>query len=239
MRNVLLTAALSLCLGLGPAHSKELGQPIGWDTLVDVAAQEFEDPYRDLTPEQLEDLIAIARLRSQLAQTTDAAEGHALIKERIAIKAAALTTAGLDVDWLIDQRWIVAERRRSAALSGNAALDGAKVSLAGFLIPAPPLEDGTPTAYLVPERGMCSHMPPPPPNQLLQLRVPEGYEATFLYTPVIVQGKIAMSESKRSVFVVDGPIPMWSAWTMHVETLEEMGRGTPFSNTPLANLKRK
>ena len=174
MRQLILCATFALALAAicGSALNAD---PVKWDALVDAEAQNFDDPYAALTPEQLNDLVTLVRLRARVEWRRSGCPGHCPgSRSGWPSWRLHLAVVGVDVDWLIEQRWVVAERRRAAALAGNQGAGWSqRWKSSGFLIPAPPDDDGVPTAYLVPERGMCSHMPPPPPNQLLQLRLPD------------------------------------------------------------------
>jgi len=190
---------------------------LDWSQLIDESAQDYDDPYRELTPEQLTGVVTVARLREV------AERGEFIDEELLSRETAALAAAGIDVDGMISQRWTVAERREHAATSGNDAVDGREGWLSGFVIPAPPDDDGRPTAYLVPERGMCSHMPPPPPNQLVLLRVPNDWRPQALYEPVRVSGRLSIDPTSRTVPVVDGMVRMRATFSMDVSDIEALG----------------
>ncbi|MEL6208332.1 MAG: DUF3299 domain-containing protein [Pseudomonadota bacterium] len=202
------------------------GEPavLKWSNLVDEAAQQFEDPYRDLALAELSDLVSIVRLQDRLEAGDLDKQARPRVEARIAQKRGALEAAGIDIEWLLEQRWVVAERRERAAMAANPDLDGQVVQIGGYLIPAPPSEDGQETAYLVPERGMCSHTPPPPPNQLLRLIVDEEPQTSWLYAATVVRGTLRMKETRRDMIVVDGLVPMRSSWTLETEALEFVGR---------------
>lgn len=221
IRHPLCVASVVLALALSPAAA---GEPdvVDWNTLIDAEAQDYEDPFREVSLDHLETLASMVRLEEELASGTMEEELRPRMEARAAQRRAELEEAGIDIEWLLEQRWVVADRRRQAAVAVNRALDGQTVEVGGFLIPAPPTEDGLPTAYLVPERGMCSHMPPPPPNQLLQLVLDDLPETTMLYEPVIVAGTLTAEETTREVYVVDGPVPMWSAWTMKADSVSSL-----------------
>jgi len=187
-----------------------------WSDLIDPSAQSYEDPYRDLSYDQIDTLRTVVRLRARLESGEVAAEARPRIETRLAEAEGALVQDGIDADWLISQRWIVAERREAAASAGNPELDGSVVALAGFAIPAPPDEDGTPIAYLVPERGMCSHTPPPPPNQMVRLRLTGDWVPEKMHEPVLVTGQFAIAPSSREMVVVDGFVEMKATFTMMV-----------------------
>lgn len=219
MKSIALCAsvcAAPLLLIASPASSGEAADLV-WSQLIDESAQDYEDPYRHLAPEQLASVANVARLREM------AEKGKVVDEELLSQETASLVAVGIDVDGLIAQRWIVAERRERAATSGNEAVDGREGRLSGFVIPAPPDDDGRPTAYLVPERGMCSHMPPPPPNQMVRLRVPDHWRPRALYEPVRVSGLLSIDPTSRTVPVVDGMVQMRATFTMDVSDIEALG----------------
>ena len=219
MRSIFLCAyvsAVAFLLAASPASAGEVPDR-DWSQLIDESAQDYDDPYRELTPEQLTGVVTVARLR-EMADTDQSVDAELLARE-----TASLAAAGIDIDGLIAQRWIVAERREHAATSGNDAVDGREGWLSGFVIPAPPDDDGRPTAYLVPERGMCSHMPPPPPNQLVLLRMPDHWRPRALYEPVRVSGLLSIDPTTRTVPVVDGMVRMRATFTMDVSDMEALG----------------
>jgi hypothetical protein len=223
MPKPLLNTLAGSCVGVAFVaiawHAPAVGEiaPLDWDQLVDQDAQVFDDPYRELEPGQLVSLVTVARLRQQAEQ------GEAIDEARLERETASLVSAGIDIDALIAQRWEVAKRRERAATSGNPVVDGQEIELAGFVIPAPPDDDGLPTAYLVPERGMCSHMPPPPPNQMVRLRLPNNWQPQTIYEPARFSGRLMIAPSSRTVRVVDGFVPMRTTFTMDVSDVETLG----------------
>jgi len=204
-----LIAALPVAAGEAP-H-------LDWSQLMDQSVQSYDDPYRELARDQLISLVTVARLREK------AERGEFIDEDRLSVETASLTAAGIDVDNLIAQRWVVAERRERAATSGNKEVDGREVMLSGFAIPAPMDDDGTATAYLVAERGMCSHMPPPSPNQMVRLRLPDHWRPQAIYEPVRVSGLLSIAPTTRMVRVVDGLVPMRATFTMNVSSVETPG----------------
>ena len=209
-------SAVVIMLIASPANADEIVH-MDWSRLIDQSVQDYDDPYRDLSQEQLVDFVTVARLREKAEQ------GESIDKEQLSLKTASLTEEGIDVDDLIAQRWIVAERRERAAVSGNQAVDGREVILSGFVIAAPADADGRSTAYLVPERGMCSHTPPPPPNQMVRLRLPNNWRPNAIYQPVRVSGLLSIEPTNRTIQVVDGPVPMHATFSMDVSNIEKLG----------------
>ncbi len=207
-------AALAVIVGANPLYADV--ELIGWADLIDQSVQSYEDPFRDLTYEQIDGLRQVVELESEMEgenPSADAAETLAEVKK-------SLSEQGVDADWLVSQRWIVASRRKLAREAGNPANDGAIIKLGGFVIPTPAAEDGTSMAYLVPERGMCSHVPPPPPNQMVRLRLTNGWKATETYEPVIVTGQIQIQPSDEQMLVVDGFVPLRATFLMDVADVQ-------------------
>ena len=211
-----------------PAHA----DAIDWDDLVDLSAQDFEDPFRDLDYDTLSQLRIVVSKRQQLANDSVELGVRETDQVRLAEAEEALKVANVDVDWLISQRWAVAERRERAARSGNPELNGRTVTLAGFYIPAPLSADGIHMAYLVPKFGMCSHVPPPPPNQLVRLRFPDGVDAHRLYESLRLTGELFIDPSATKIYLVDGMRAMEATWTLEVKNIERLQTaGAPFSRS--------
>ncbi|WP_164658525.1 DUF3299 domain-containing protein [Tropicibacter sp. Alg240-R139] len=213
---------LCLCvLILGAVTANAERRILDWPDLIDETAQHYEDPYRDLSAKQLNALVNVARLQSQLEGAPKADEREALAQSLSDVKAA-FADDGIDADWLIAQRWVVAERRKNAAWAGNPDVDGQTVTLGGYAIPAPADKDGVPTVYLVPERGMCSHMPPPSPNQMVRVRLSGDWRPQTMYEPVRLTGSMSVVATERDVVVVDGPVRMQAAFTMEATAVESL-----------------
>ncbi|MEM9393467.1 MAG: DUF3299 domain-containing protein [Pseudomonadota bacterium] len=222
----------ALGLGLSAHTAQAETQAIGWQDLIDQSVQDFEDPYRGLSYHQLDALRTIVRTRALLEDPALTDEQRSDRQARVDGAVAALAVDGIDADWLIDQRWVVADRRENAAVAVNPAVNGTQVSLVGFAIGAPADDDGTTIIYLVPERGMCSHMPPPNPNQLIRARVQSDWRPDFLHEPVRLTGKVIAEETQHSFFIVDGEVPMRASLIMEVaqvETVQDMRASTGLS----------
>ena len=228
-------AALPLLVTVALAEPSQLA----WDELIDQSVQDFEDPFATLEYENIERLVSIARLRGGIEglPLDDAARAEA--EAEIEVLVGELAKQGYDADWLISQRWVVAERRERAATSGNPALDGLDIVISGYAIPAPPADDGTNVVYLVPERGMCSHMPPPPSNQMIRARLPDGWTPSVMHEPVRLTGVLSIAAAEHTFTIVDGPVAMRSSFMMdvgRVETIEDMNAASQQTNDWAASL---
>ncbi len=85
----------------------------------------------------------------------------------------------------------------NASRALNTALDGVKIDIAGFMVPIKFSGDKVFQFLLVPEAGMCIHVPPPPVNQTILVDMGEGFtEFRSLYEPVVVNGTIRVGENR-------------------------------------------
>jgi hypothetical protein len=209
---------------------------VGFADLPDPAAQDFEDPFRAMGSDNLVELKKVVQLRARLAENDVAPEARPRLAASVAEASAALEAEGYDIDALIGRRWEIAEKRRAAMLAVNPALKGQEVAIAGYLIPAPRDADGTATGYLVSAVGLCSHLPPPPPNQLLRVRLVEATlpERTNLYTPVRVTGTLDAAATDETIFVLDGDVRMISNWTLEARVADLLGPAPSFAKDPAA-----
>jgi hypothetical protein len=221
-KSAFFAATAALAIAAAPGIAAE-ATPVEWSQLPDPAAQEFEDPYRDLAPQQMSDLMSLVRLREELGVEGLAIEERRQLEGRSEKLEAALQAGGIDVEWLLSQRWVVADRRRQAAVGSNGALDGQAVEIAGFLILAPPTDSGEASAYLLPDRGVCNHLPPPPPNQLVRLLMKNAPETGGSCVPAAVRGTLRAEETRYEVIVIDHSLPMWSAWTLEADDVRAVG----------------
>jgi len=220
-----ITGALTVAVSLMAAQAHAEPAPLGWSNLIDQSVQSFEDPFRDLTYKQIDALRRIVQLSAELEGSTADEVTQSKLRLDIEKTKSDLSEMGVDADWLISQRWAVAERRELASTAGNPELDGKQVTIGGFVIPAPRAEDGSAIAYLVPEPGMCSHVPPPPPNQMVRLRMDGEWGPMNIYTPIIVSGRLEIDPSERQMVVVDGSVNMKASFTMDVTDVRTPGFG--------------
>ena len=233
-------AAFTLVMAAA-VHAGE-SKPIAWADLLDETAQTYENPYRDLDYQQIEALQTIVRNKELLNDPTLSEAQMADSAAKINAALAELAEDGIDADWLIDQRWIVADRREKAATAANPNLDGQTVTLAGFAILAPADADGTTVVYLVPERGMCSHTPPPNANQMIRARVKGDWNPTSMHQPVRLTGKLSVKETRHSFRIVDGEVPMRASYILDatdVETAPSFGSPPQATNDWATSIAEK
>ena len=82
---------------------------------------------------------------------------------------------------------------KAAMKSSNTveALNGRAASIPGFIVPLDVTDDRKVRSFfLVPYYGACIHYPPPPPNQLIYISLPEGISHPQLMQAVMLRGII-------------------------------------------------
>jgi len=70
------------------------------------------------------------------------------------------------------------------------ALDGQRVSIGGYVVPLDFEATRVTDFLLVPFVGACIHVPPPPANQIIYVKVADGIEIKGAFDPVAVTGTI-------------------------------------------------
>ena len=207
---------------LAATKSSSAQEEIGFSDLADPLAVVFDDPYRDMGFQLLNELKLVIQLDEKLSQDDFPAEERARLEARRTAAREMLDINGLDVEELIAQRWEIARKRKAALMATNPALDNVEVTLSGYLIPAPQAADGTYHGYLVSQVGMCSHLPPPPPNELVRVKLQEDPQGQSLYVPVRVSGPLRTEASDATIFILDGDSRMFSGWTLDANTVDQL-----------------
>lgn len=215
-----ILASVFVAAMLAATQASAEPEAIRFSDLADPLAIVFDDPYRDMGPHLLNELKLLVELDQKLSQDNlDKAERAKLMERRSAAKDM-LEINGQNVDMLLSKRWEIAKKRKTALMATNPTLDKVKVMLSGYLIPAPQAADGTYYGYLVPVVGMCSHLPPPPPNKLVRVKLLDDPKDQSLYVPVRVTGILRTERSDATIFILDGEARMLSSWTLYANTFD-------------------
>ena len=195
-----IVIAISLFFLTAPTTAEETAQFITWENLLP-STQPLEDPFKDLTDEQLYDLESIIYFRGVDGPRGAISPGDT--KEVIEL-AASLKSANLDVDELLSTyTGYLAEIERLNGLVVT-ELNGRFVRLAGYVLPLEFSDKGVDEFLLVPYVGACIHVPPPPANQIVYVRTKHRIMADDLYRPVWVTGHIGIEATTRDLSLVDG-----------------------------------
>ena len=116
----------------------------------------------------------------------------------------------------MDPLAVLSGETASQDLSGSLVTDfnGKTVRLPGFLVPVESDEVGLLSEFfLVPYFGACIHVPPPPPNQIVYVKLDKAFDLKNLWTPFWVQGEMS-TQSYTSVMGTAG-------YTITADLIEE------------------
>ncbi|MDY7219716.1 DUF3299 domain-containing protein [Denitrificimonas sp. JX-1] len=79
-------------------------------------------------------------------------------------------------------------------------LDGRAILLGGYPVPLESNGKGNFVEFfLVPYPGACIHVPPPPPNQIVLVRYPQGMPLEDIYAPLWVEGTLNIELSSNEL----------------------------------------
>jgi hypothetical protein len=83
-----------------------------------------------------------------------------------------------------------APAKKTAALD----LQGKQVSIPGFMVPLEDDDNAVTEFLLVPYAGACIHTPPPPPNQIVYVKMGHNSKAKMSWVdPIVVTGELKIS----------------------------------------------
>ena len=95
----------------------------------------------------------------------------------------------------------------------NEELNGEGIRIPGFVVPLEFNDDLYVTQFLlVPYFGACIHVPAPPPNQIILVNYPEGFQLDALYTPFWISGVMQTSVTINELAT--------SAYSLELQELE-------------------
>ncbi len=190
---------------------------IKWEDLVP-SGLEFEDPFLELTDDQLYDLRYVYKAKLLLQNKPEA------ISEKTKLKVDSLEQSlrdqGVNIEYLISLKDDIREKRRKKAQSVVPELNGKHIRLAGFLLPLEASRKVVNEFLFVPYVGACIHQPAPPKNQILYFEFPEGYEVSSRYDAAWVEGELLIKDSKSKLQLVDGLDQIESGYTLNVRSIE-------------------
>ena len=190
---------------------------ITWDDLVPESAQ-FDDPFEELYEDQLYNLALIARYREQ-QEAKDKSPDFTQAEHDEAM--AKLKAENIDVDGLIDRREEITEKRRAQGQTANATLNGKKIRLPGYLLPLEFEERKVTEFLLVPWIGACIHTPPPPPNQIVHVKLENGFDiGDEVFTAVWVNGLMKTEKNNPELSFVDGKQNVDVGYVMQADKVE-------------------
>lgn len=100
--------------------------------------------------------------------------------------------AGVEVDWRLLGDLDYVTGHTSSELK---ALDGQKVKMPGFMVPLEDNQKAVKEFLLVPSPQACIHVPPPPPNQMVYVRMQNDH-SEVAFGPIWVYGTLKIAPQK-------------------------------------------
>jgi hypothetical protein len=209
---------VSLCLFAGGAQA-DAARQLSWEQLVPKLPP-YDDPFEKLSEEQFYQLGTVVYAREQKARGQPL---NVTLAERARLAEQQLRKDGVDVDGLIAKRAEVRAERERRAKAVDATLDGKSVRMPGFVLPLEYAGKKVAEFLLVPWVGACIHTPPPPPNQIVHVRMAKGaeFESKGMYAAVWVTGVLAAKASKPTLNLVDGIADIDVGYSMQGTGVEE------------------
>lgn len=160
-----------------------------------------DNPYYGLTADE-------AHLLGLLVDIDDArASGEKLSEKQVAgeqIAIAALESVGIDGNAKVEAVSQFGEQLAQSRVALNQELLGQNIEIPGYALPL--AFDGVKVTefLLVPYAGACIHTPPPPSNQIIHIKSPDGFAMRGLFDPVVVKGELSASGRDMDVSLSDG-----------------------------------
>jgi hypothetical protein len=203
---IIVTCTL-LCLPAiaGPARQ------LLWDDLIP-SQPAVEDPVAKLNEEQKELVYYVISMLENLPKGEPETEQAF---EEIDAAMPTLRQSGIDIKKVLAKR----QEIRTAIVD---ELDGRRVRIPGYLLPLDISGAKVTEFLLVPYIGACIHVPPPPPNQIVYVKVAEnnGYVQKKMFDPVWVTGVISVKSMVKDLFLVDGSAGINIGYAMRADQIE-------------------
>tara|TARA_R110000787_G_scaffold62328_5_gene141021 strand:- start:845 stop:1480 length:636 start_codon:yes stop_codon:yes gene_type:complete len=195
----------------------QIPRQITWDDLVP-PSEPVVDPLAHLSfdiavsVEQLVRYRAVIR-ESRLSDVSPEAERAVELEYE-------LKRQGVDVEGLV-RSYQLAEREidRLNRLTVP-SLEGQFVKIPGYALPLEFSEQAIQEFLLVPYVGACIHVPPPPQNQLVFVRLETPFVAKNIFEPVWVIGRMNVGKTEKTLFLTDGNSPIVSGYRMDRAKIE-------------------
>ena len=200
-----------LCLFFLPVTNAQSPLELAWRDLIP-AETELEDPFEKLTGEEIENLFSVARYRL-LEEYSPESVTEAIQLEKDSLERW-LTGKGVPTDSLIALSIELAELKQERSKGLVLELTGKHVKIPGYMLPLDYSAKRITEFLLVPWVGACIHTPPPPRNQIVYVRLAEGYEHGSIYEAVWVIGKITTGERTSKLYLVDGTDDINSGYSL-------------------------
>lgn len=215
LRFILLLFGFTLSAWLPLVGVAQAAEEMTWADLVPPFDQS-KDPFIALNQEQQDALYELVWGRDDRQRSGGdmPPSGDEIEARRV------LGASGLDPDNLLSQ--LDAYDREVAIWNETLVdeLDGKDIRIAGYALPLEFSETAITEFLLVPYIGACIHVPPPPTNQIVHVRVEEGFKNEGLFTPVWVTGRVSTQPQSLSLDFVDGSGNVSVGYGLKANTIE-------------------
>lgn len=209
MLRTIIYIATAFITAVIPTTAEEIRQ-LEWKDLIPAHLQ-TQDPLAGLTLEQKDLVIWVINMLETLPKRGPETEEFYIEIDKA---MPSLKEAGVDIQKVMEKR----NEMRTAIVR---ELDGKKVRLPGYLLPLEVMGANVTEFLLVPWIGACIHTPPPPPNQILYVKIIKGgYRPKGLYDPVWVTGKMTVQSQTRDLFLVDGSADIDIGYSIAAEQVQ-------------------
>ena len=214
----LVLAAAMLCLSADPAEAAPLPRQISWEDLAPASNEPIEDPLEHMDPYITADLYGIYSairqketgfLSAVSPEYEDAMEAKYRLQKR-----------GVEVEKLMRQLETVEAEARRLEEQMVHSLDGQFVKIPGYALPIEFDGVAVQEFLLVPYIGACIHVPPPPRNQMVFVKLSEPFFVKSLFEPVWITGRITVKNTEKILPVSDGKIPVSAGYTIESAIVE-------------------
>ncbi|MER8707705.1 DUF3299 domain-containing protein [Mesorhizobium sp. M1088] len=159
-------------------------------------------------------IMATALLASAIAASASTGTMHIFWKDLRPATQAAAESVGLPM---------IAAKMPDRGETLSLDLQDKTVQLAGYALPVDRDGDLVYQFLLVPWTGACSHMPTPPPNQIVLVTPARPYRMSEAYQPVSVTGALRPGMEKSQLFILDGVSVIQSGYTVRKAEVVNVG----------------
>ena len=90
-------------------------------------------------------------------------------------------------------------QEKNAKMPIRTDLIGKDIRIPGYVVPLEADGKKIIEFLLVPYVGACTHVPPPPANQIILVKIPKGVPFNKIYGPVWVEGKLTSESTENEI----------------------------------------
>jgi len=188
-----------------------------WEDLIP-SSSKIDHPFEKLTEEQRTYLIYVTYINEleRLEPGSASEDQH----QKVTQIKARFAEQGIDVDNLMKIRDEIIELKRQMAEAIDTTLNNKMVLMPGYMLPLDYSDDLVTEFLLVPWVGACIHTPPPPKNQIVFVKIKDGYELRSIYEPVWIEGTMYAESSVSTLFLVDGTSNINSGYSIKADKIQ-------------------